>query len=105
MITLSGIKTLLQLCRNLKNLTLSFNASELDLVPEVPTTPSLCHGLKDWDISVSRVTPATLGPVMAVLSWMFLDMWSVNSRRRQMDSTDASEVLPQSVERRVAKVY
>jgi hypothetical protein len=103
MITLSGIKTLLQLCRNLKNLTLSFDASKLDLIPEIPsTTPSLCHGLKDWDISVSRVTPATLGPVMAVLSWVFLDVSDVKSC---MGSTDVSEVLPQSLERIATNVY
>ena len=49
-----------QLCRNLKNLTLSFDASKLDLIPEILTMPRLGHGLKggdDWDISVSQATP------------------------------------------------
>jgi len=43
-------------------LTLSFDASKLDLIPEILTMPRLGHGLKlkggdDWDISVSQATP------------------------------------------------
>jgi hypothetical protein len=91
-ITMSGVITLLQLCRDLKNLALAFNATKLDLIPEIPPTPSLRHGLKHWDISGSLVTPDTLGPVIAVLSWVFLDMWDVKCRS-QVAGEAASEVL------------
>jgi hypothetical protein len=97
-ITMSGVITLLQLCRDLKNLALAFNATELDLIPEIPPTPSRRHGLKDWDISGSQVTPDTLGPVIAVLSWVFLDMWDVKCRS-QVAGEVASEVLLHSLER------
>lgn len=103
-VTLHGVVTLLQLCRDLKYLTLSFDASKLDLIPEIPTTPCLRHGLKNWDISVSQVTPDTLGPVMAVLNWVFLDMRHVKSRRWQIGPS-ASELLPQSLERIAAEVH
>ena len=48
--------------------------------------PSLRHGLqvKDWGIDVSQVTPATLGPALAVFNWVFLDMCDVKSRRFYM---------------------
>jgi len=97
-ITLSGVISLLQLCRDLKNLVLAFDATKLDLIPEIPPTPSLRHGLKDWDISGSQVTPDTLGPVIAVLSWVFLDMWDVKCRGQVADEA-ASEVLLHSLER------
>ena len=36
------------------------DATKLDLILEIPSTPSLRHGLKDWGISGSQVTPDTL---------------------------------------------
>jgi len=70
-ITLSGIKTLFQLCRNLENLSLSFDASKLDLIPKIPsTTPSL-----PWPQGLGYLCfsgdSSYVGPVMAVLSWVF----------------------------------
>ena len=105
MITLFGVKTLFQLCPDLKYLTLAFDATKLDLVPEIPTTPSLCHGLKNWDITVSQVNSATLGPALAILNWVFLDTWHIKSRRFPMTDDMASEVLPYSLERIAAKVH
>ena len=102
-ITLFGVRELFQLCPDLKSLTLSFDASELHLVPEIPTTPSLRHGLKDWDIDVSEVTSATLDPVLAVLNWVFLDMWDVRARRFNLAYSIASEALPHSLGRVAAK--
>jgi hypothetical protein len=55
------------------------DAINLNLIPEIPLIPSLRHGLKDWDISGSQMTPDTLGPV-AVSSWVFLDMRGVKCR-------------------------
>ena len=101
LITLRGVKALLQHCRDLKTLTLSFDASELDSIPEIPSTPSLRHGLKDWDIAISLVTPDTLGPVIAILSWVFFDMWDVKSRSTaEFDiELEDSEVLPHTLGR------
>ena len=99
-VTLSGVVTLLQLCRDLKNLALEFDATKLDFIPEIPPTPPLRHGLKDWDISGSQVTPNTLGPVIAVLSWVFLDMWDVKCRSQvEGEAARASEGLLHSLER------
>ena len=91
----------LQLCRDLKNLALEFDApTKLDFIPEIPPTPPLRHGLKDWDISGSQVTPNTLGPVIAVLSWVFLDMWDVKCRSQvEGEAARASEGLLHSLER------
>ena len=102
-ITLFGMRELFQCCPDLKSLTLSFDATELDSVPEIPMTPSLHHGLKDWDITYSQVNPATVGPVLAILNWVFLDMWHVKSRRFGMANNADSEVLPHSVEQVAAK--
>jgi hypothetical protein len=68
------------------------DATKLDLIPDIPPTLSLRHGLKEWDISGSQVTPDTLGPVIDVLSWVFLDMWDVECRS-QVAGSAASEVL------------
>lgn len=92
LITLGGVKTLLQRCRDLKKLSLCFDASELDLIPKIPPTPSPRHGLKGWDIAVSLVTPDALGPVIAILSWVFLDIRDVKSCNDQM-KLKLSEVL------------
>ena len=97
MITLFGVRELLQLRPDLKSLTLPFHATELDSVPEIPTTPSLHHGLKDWDIANSQVNSSTLSPVLAILNWVFLDMWRVKSRRFEMADDAVSEVLPHSL--------
>jgi len=99
MITLFGVKMLFQLCPDLKNLSLAFIATELDSVPEIPLAPPLCHGLEDWNVAVSQVTPATLGPVLAILNWVFLDMLDVKSRRSKMADNAVSELLPRSLER------
>lgn len=55
---MSGVKAFLQLCWDLKDLTLAFDATKLhsSLIPENLPTPSLRHGLKDRDIFVSRLT-------------------------------------------------
>jgi hypothetical protein len=74
------------------------DATKLDSIPEIPPTPSLRHGLKHWDISGSQVTPDTLGPVIAVLIEVFLDMWDVKCRS-QVAGEVASEVLLHSLER------
>jgi len=71
----------------------AFDATELDSVPEIPTTPSPIHrGLKGG-IADSQVNSATLGPVLAILNWVFLDMWDVKSRRFEMADNAVSEVL------------
>ena len=101
LITLCGVKALLQRCRDLKKLTLPFDTSVLDSIPEIPSTPSLRHGLREWDITGSLVTPDTLGPVIAILSWVFFDMWDVKSRSTtefDMELED-SEVLPHTLGR------
>ncbi|KIM38598.1 hypothetical protein M413DRAFT_30136 [Hebeloma cylindrosporum] len=86
-ITLSGVKTLLELCRNLKDLGLAFDATETDSVPEIPTTAS--------------VTKDTLRAVMDVLGWVFLDIWDVKSRRIQIADDVVSEQLPHCLEQLV----
>ena len=74
----------------------------LDSIPEIPPTPSLRHGLRD--ITGSLVTPDTLGPVIAILSWVFFDMWDVKSRSTtefdmDMMELEDSEVLPHTLGR------
>ena len=68
------------------------NATKLDLIPEIPSTLSLHHSLKDWDISGPQVTPDTLGPVIAILSWVFLDMWDVKYRSQVVAGKAASDL-------------
>ena len=99
-ITLSGIIKLLQLCRGLKKLKLGFDASELYFIPEIPgpPTPSLCHRLKDWDISRTQVSQYTLGPVMDILRWVFLDLESIKSCSADVEDLP-SEVLPHTLKR------
>ena len=58
LVTLCDVKTL---CRDFKKLS-----SEFDLIPEIPPTPFLRHGLKFWDIAIFLMTPDTLGPVIAL---------------------------------------
>jgi len=98
-ITLSGIIKLLQLCRDLKKLKLGFDARELYLVPKIPPTPSLCHCLKDWDISGSQVSQYTLDPVMDILRWLFIDLEDIKSRSDDVEFDLPSEVLPHTLER------
>ena len=97
-ITLSGIIKLLQLCRDLKKLTLGFDASELYFIPEIPSTPSLCHYLKDWDISGTQVHQYTFNPVMDILRWVFLNLVDIKSRSDDVQDLP-SEVLPHTLER------
>jgi hypothetical protein len=97
-ITLSGIIKLLQLCRDLKKLKLGFDASELYLIPEIPPTPPLSHGLKDWDIAESDVTRYTLERVIDILSWVFIDLEDVKSRSDDLEDLP-SEVLPYTLKR------
>ena len=68
------------------------NATKLDLIPEIPSTLSLRHSLKDWDISGPQVTPDTLGQVIAILSWVFLDMWDVKYRSQVVAGEAASDL-------------
>ena len=68
------------------------DATKLDLIPEIPSTLSLRHSPKDWDISGPQVTPDTLGPVIAILSWVFLDMWDVKYRSQVVAGEAASDL-------------
>ena len=47
---------------------------------------------QDWDISGPQVTPDTLGPVIAILSWVFLDMWDVKYRSQVVAGEAASDL-------------
>ena len=98
-ITLSGIIKFLQLCRDLKKLKLGFDANEWSFIPEMPPTPSLCHCLKDWDISGSQVSQYTLDPVMDILRWVFMDLEDIKSRSDDVEFDIPSEVLPHTLER------
>ncbi|KIM38597.1 hypothetical protein M413DRAFT_30135 [Hebeloma cylindrosporum] len=97
-ITLRGVTTLLQLCPDLKNLALAFNASEFDMI-QIPgiSMPPLEHRLENWDLKGSTVTQTTLQLVLDALTWALYNIHDVTALPFQ--GGEAKETLPHCLKR------